>query len=271
MSVKLADVQELRLHGRHQEAYVAASQLLRSPQITLTAEALVRNELGLLLKAAGAYQQAREQYQRALHQLLAQPGAGDSDEAATLLHNLAGIRFVLGDPAGAARCARRGLEMRRRLSGPDDLAVLLDEGNLSPVLIALGDYDAAQQMLDRLLAEFTRRLGSTDAEVAVTLGNLGALAAHTQDWPKARDHLARAAAIKQLRFGADSPELISTLANLAVVMHRQGDRVAARRVLGRTRRIARLTLSASHPLRHHVERLRSAAPAAPEEPEGDGQ
>jgi tetratricopeptide (TPR) repeat protein len=251
----LDGIRALREAGRPDEARDAAVVLLNSARLGELDAVLVRNELGLALKATGAYRSARRQYEAALRITVTAIDPEDSDIAATLLHNLAGIRFVLGDLPGAARCARRGLAMRRRLFGADDLAVLLDEGNLAPILVALGEFDAAQAMLDRLLVEFTARLGETDLEVAVTLTNLGALAGHRGDWAAARHHLARATELKELRFGVDSPDLIGTLANLAVVTENDGDRARAAAVLARARRIARRALPPTHPLREHVERL----------------
>jgi tetratricopeptide (TPR) repeat protein len=217
-------VRRLRLSGDHGGARELALRLLRSEPDD-GAIALLRNELGLLLKATGHYRAARAQYERGLQRAWANSGdargaesegAGpvDRDEAATLLHNLAGIRFVLGDPAGAVRCGLRGLAMRRRLWGDDDLAALLDEGNIAPILAALGQLDTAEIMLYRLLREFTAR--HEEAEVAATLANLGAVAGYREDWVTAHDLLARAVTLKERHYGKDSPELEITRANLAV-------------------------------------------------------
>ena len=209
-------------------------------------DAWTHNERGLALKAAGEYRRARAEYERGMRMA----GPGDSDEAATLLHNLAGIRFVLEDPAGARRCGRRGLAMRRRVWGPDDLAVLLDEGNLAPILVRLHEYEAAGEMLHRLLERFTER--GEDAEVAVTLTNLGALAAHRYDWPTARRHLERAAELKERCFGPYGVELIPTLVNLGIAVENEGGEAYVH--FGRARDIANRGLPAGHPLRTRLER-----------------
>ena len=214
--MNLERVQRLRLRGDHEDARDLARRLLRDERDDGTI-ALLRNEIGLIHKATGRYREACNQYERGLRQLW-RNGPVDRDEAATLLHNLAGIRFVLGDPAGAVRCGLRGLAMRRRLWGDDDLAALLDEGNVAPILAALGLLDTAQIMLNRLLWEFRSR--REDAEVAATLANLGALAGYREDWFAAHELLQRAVAIKERCFGRHSPELELTRANLAVAASR---------------------------------------------------
>jgi tetratricopeptide (TPR) repeat protein len=214
--MNLERVQQLRLRGDHEEARDLAQRLLRGERAD-GAIALLRNEIGLIHKATGRYREARNQYERGLRQVWAN-GPVDRDEAATLLHNLAGIRFVLGDTAGAVRCGLRGLAMRRRLWGDDDLAALLDEGNVAPILAALGRIDTAEIMLKRLLWEFRSR--REDAEVAATLANLGALAGYREDWFTAHELLQRAVAIKERCYGRHSPELELTRANLAVAASR---------------------------------------------------
>jgi tetratricopeptide (TPR) repeat protein len=222
--MSLKRVQRLRLRGDHQKARELARNLLRGERDDGTI-ALLRNEIGLIDKAAGRYREARNQYERGVWQLWAH-GPVDRDEAATLLHNLAGIRFVLGDPAGAVRCGLRGLAMRRRLWGDDDLAALLDEGNVAPILAALGQLDTAQMMLNRLLWQFRSR--REDAEVAATLANLGALAGYREDWFAAHELLQRALAIKERCYGKNSPELELTRANLAVAATRIPPELARR-------------------------------------------
>lgn len=253
----LARLRALRMRGEYRPAQAVAGALLAGGW-GAPAEALVRNECGLIWKALGEYRRARGEYERAMRLVAGRAATEDRDDVATLLHNLAGIRFVLGDPAGAARCGRRGLAMRRRLWGPDDLAVLLDEGNLAPILVALGDHDGAQRLLDRLLVRFTALGAPAEFDLAVTLTNLGGLAARRGDWTQARDTLARAASVKERRSGPDSPELITTLANLAVAHDRLGAAETAGEVRARARRIARATLPPSHPLRRHVERSGSS-------------
>jgi tetratricopeptide (TPR) repeat protein len=214
--MNLERVQRLRLRGDHEAARDLARRLLRGERDDGTI-ALLRNEIGLIHKGHRRYREARNQYERGLWTLW-RSGPVDRDEAATLLHNLAGIRFVLGDPAGAVRCGLRGLAMRRRLWGDDDLAALLDEGNVAPILAALGRIDTAEIMLKRLLWEFRSR--REDAEVAATLANLGALAGYREDWFAAHELLQRAVAIKERCFGRHSPELELTRANLAVAASR---------------------------------------------------
>jgi len=222
--MSLERVQRLRLRGEHHKARELAQKVLRGERND-GAIALLRNEIGLVHKATGHYREARNQYERGLRQVWAD-GPVDRDEAATLLHNLAGIRFVLGDPAGAVRCGLRGLAMRRRLWGDDDLAALLDEGNVAPILAALGLLDTAQIMLNRLLWEFRSR--REDAEVAATLANLGALAGYREDWFAAHELLQRALAIKERCYGKHSPQLELTRANLAAAAARIPPELARR-------------------------------------------
>lgn len=259
MSASLADTlgkaNELREQGRYADAEAVLLPLIARVDHecgpTSVAAAHVSTVHGLLLKATGRYQQARARYQDALSILR---GSDLSDELATLYHNLAGIDFVLGDLTQALAWGRRGLELRRALAGPDDLSVLLDEGNLAPILIAAGHLDEAEELLIHVHAQFVVQLDADDYEIAVTLTNLGALAAHRGDLPAALERLTEAARIKGARLGAEHPELIRTLVNIAVVAESLGDVDRSRQAQRHALSIAEATLPADHELRLALER-----------------
>jgi tetratricopeptide (TPR) repeat protein len=246
---------------REAGAYAPAEEILRET-VSLAdqtcgpasiAAAETRNELGILLKAAGQYEPARARYLEALAIYGRHPGPAHAEAVATLYHNLAGIDLVRGEPAQAAEWARKGLALRRDLVGDDDLLVLLDEGNLAPILVVLGAYDEAETLLVRLHERLVAKLGPNDYEVAVALTNLGGLAAHRGQWSAAEAYLNQALRIKTDLIGADHPDLLRTLVNLSVVTEHLGQTDGAGQAHRRALGIARAHLSPEHPLRRTLE------------------
>ncbi|GAA2887974.1 hypothetical protein Acy02nite_81910 [Actinoplanes cyaneus] len=250
----LEKANELREQGRYADAEAVLLSLIarvdHECRPASVAAAQVSNAHGLLLKATGRYHEARARYREAFSIM---KFSGFSDELATLYHNLAGIDFVLGDLTQALAWGRRGLELRRTLAGPDDLAVLLDEGNLAPILIAAGGLDEAENLLSHVHAQLLVQRDRDDYEIAVTLTNLGALAAHRGDLPVALSSLTEAARIKSAELGPEHPELIRTLLNIAVVAEKLGELDHSRQAHAQALSIARATLPPDHQLRLTLE------------------
>lgn len=86
----------------------------------------------------GDYDTALDHYRAALPVFLAKRGEF-CEEVATLHHNLGGIMFVKGALDEAVRWARRGVELRRRVSGSDHINVVYDQAPLAPILIQMGE------------------------------------------------------------------------------------------------------------------------------------
>ena len=95
--------------------------------------ATVLNNLGVLYKELGRFDEAESVYQRAMALVLAARGEA-SREVATLYHNLGGLEYARRRYAKGEPHARRGLEIRERLLGPDHPDVAADAAALAAIL-----------------------------------------------------------------------------------------------------------------------------------------
>ncbi len=173
------------------------------------------NELGIVCKYTGRFDEGRALYERAL--TLVPP---DSVEAAAILHNLGGIEHARGRYAEAEVPARRAVEIRACALGADHVDVAADRAALAAIVDGLGRADEAAALLRDALLVFER--GREQHEVGVTLANLAAIAHKRGDHAEAERLHRRALAIKEATLGADHPELAITLANLATTLRAAG-------------------------------------------------
>ena len=110
--------------------------------------ARVCNDLAVLLKYTGNFDEAAELYDRSLEVTAARLG-NDHPEVATLLHNLGGVAHAAGRPADGEAPAREALHIRRHALGPDHPDTAADAAALAGILIALNRDDEATTLLTR--------------------------------------------------------------------------------------------------------------------------
>jgi hypothetical protein len=129
---------------------------------------------------------------------------------------LAGLQHASGHAHEGTSVARAGLALRRRLDGPDALAVIADEANLAALLIETDELDEAERLLRRALRVYIDRYGPRHYEVAVTWHNLAAITQRRATHPLlAVTQARRAVSIKHETLGSDHPDLAVSLALLA--------------------------------------------------------
>ncbi|HEY6422070.1 MAG TPA: tetratricopeptide repeat protein [Pseudonocardiaceae bacterium] len=200
------------------------------------------NELGVLGKYTGRFEQAETFYRRALHIYQDTTGV-DSDAVATIYHNLGGIahargRYRLGEPL-----ARRAVEIRTRLHGPDHPVVAADAAAWAALLVGCGRLDEAEVQLCRALPT----LRHEDYERAVTAHNLAALVHHRNDLHNAILGYTEALRLKERVLGANHPDLAITLVNLAGAFGRLDQLDAARSRYTRAVSILSPVVESDHP------------------------
>ena len=193
----------------------------RLPADDLTA-ARVRNDLGVVLKYTGGFDEAALLYEQARAAFVAALGPAHPD-VGMVLHNIGGLAHARGRPRDGESAARLAVSIRAAALGDEHPAVAADRAALAGILDAMGRHDEAAQLLQDAITVFERRLGSEHYEVGVTLGSLGAIAAQRGDLRTAERHLRRALAIKERALGASHPELVPTLGTLAWVSRRNGN------------------------------------------------
>ncbi|EEP74938.1 hypothetical protein MCAG_05265 [Micromonospora sp. ATCC 39149] len=129
----------LRRQGRYVEA---GHELSAAPSIAKAAAdqtdidfVSIWNELGVLGKFAGRFDEAETLYLRAYGALEATFGP-DAPQLAGVCHNLAGLAHSRGRPAEGEQHARRSLTLHRRVFPVDHPVVVADEAHLAALLQA---------------------------------------------------------------------------------------------------------------------------------------
>jgi tetratricopeptide (TPR) repeat protein len=204
------------------------------------------NNLGLLSKDLGRYDEAREHYLRA-QAILERRGGAHPDDIATLYHNLGGIEHARGDYAAAEVLARRGLVLRASLGRADDCLLAADQVALAAILDGLARHDEAERLYLEAVATFERSPDDHDLDTAVALSDLGAQDAERGRLQHATERITRALELKRCALGRRHPDTAVTLNNLAVVARRAGALEQAAALSAEAFGILEDTLPADHP------------------------
>lgn len=210
---------------RRQARYAEAEQLLvaalaaaaTAPEYAGAGAAHLHNELGVLGKYAGRYDEAAAHYARA-RALLESAYGPDDPRLAPVLHNLAGLAHSRGEYAVGEGYARRSLELHRRAYPPGHPTIVADEAHLAALLTGLGRLDEAEPLLRRALAYFLDRYGPDHYEVLVAQHNLAAVLAERGELAEAEAHYRRALDGKRRSLGETHPEVALTRDNLAALV-----------------------------------------------------
>ncbi|WP_327003742.1 tetratricopeptide repeat protein [Dactylosporangium sp. NBC_01737] len=243
----------LRRQGRYAEAervYLAACD---DAAATWTALEMVplHNELGVLYKFAGRFDDAQARYAIVRAVLEDAYGAGHPVLGA-VWHNLAGLAHSRGDLAEGEAYARRSLALHRAAFPPGHPAVVADEAHLAALLQARGNHAEAEPLLRRAIGYFTDLHGPDHVDVLTNLHNLAAVLAGSGDPAGAEELYRRALDGKRRTFGPDHPELALTLNNLAALTAGRGGHAAARAMAAEAHRILAPRVAADHPVLRSV-------------------
>jgi tetratricopeptide (TPR) repeat protein len=207
----------------------------------------VWNELGVLYKNMGRFDEAGQVYARALAIARNRPGARDDAVIATLYHNLGGLEHARGRYAAGEPLARRGLAIRERLLGPNHPDVAADLAALAPILDGLLKRQEAAEMLLRAIGILERAYGPDHYDIAVALNNLAALRYAEGNREESFRLYERSLAMKEKLLGPEHPDVATTLNNMAVLRKSEGDREEAGRLYGRALAIFEKSLGPDHP------------------------
>jgi tetratricopeptide (TPR) repeat protein len=238
----------LRARGLLREAEAAYSEVLRLVEARLPAGDLliaeILNGLGVVYKFLGRYGDAEPLYRRALAIVEA---AGQTDDEATLLHNLGGLAHARGDFAAGEPLARRSVELRESLLGADHPTVAADRANWGALLEGLGRLDEAERAYADALGVFEARLGPDSLEAASAWSALGAVQHSRGALDEAERSYRRARVIREARLGPEHFDLALTLHNLGMLLDDRGARAEALALLRRAHAMFQATLGPDHP------------------------
>jgi tetratricopeptide (TPR) repeat protein len=239
-----------RLQGNYAAAerdlHMALSHAAASFGEVSAEAAEARNNLGVLYKYCGRFDEGLRLYQAALDAIHATDGRA-SLAAATVYHNIGGILHARGDFAAAEEPARTAWEISRRLLGDDDWRAMLDAAAYAAVLDGLERYDESAAIYCAALAVFEKAFGTAHSEIATTLHNLAATLAMRGDRDAAERMYRRSLAMKEKLFGVDHPDVASTCNNLGHLMIDLGRPEAATPLLERAVAILETRVSPAHP------------------------
>jgi TonB family protein len=115
----------------------------------------------------------------------------------------------------ALKPARRALEIRERILGPDHALVTSALGNLASVYMSLGHFKEAEPLYQRLLPAYEKEHGAESQAVAQMSEVLAFLSYVKGDKGKAEDYYQRSLALREKLSGPSSLEAAQTLYNLA--------------------------------------------------------
>jgi tetratricopeptide (TPR) repeat protein len=239
-----------RMRGDLVRAEVSLKEALRivSTEFGEASEhaANARNNLAVLYKACGRFDEGLSLYQQALDSVVTLHGV-DCLASSVIYHNIGGILHAKGDFTAADPPARKAWEISRRLLGEDDPRTLFHAVAYAAILDGLQRYDESEATYRRALAIFEQIFGPEHYEVASNLHNLAAVLGARGDLDQAEKLYRRALAIKKKLLGEDSPDAALTLNNLGALLTRAGRREEASGLLQRAVTILQDRVAPDHP------------------------
>src|ERR1700722_13335448 len=180
-----------------------------------------RNNLAVLYKACGRFDEGLLLYQQALDSVVKLNGE-DCLASSVIYHNIGGMLHAKGDFTAAEPPGRRAWEISRRLLGEDAPQTLFDAVAYAAILDGLQRYDESEAIYRRALVIFEKTFGPEHYEVASNLHNLAAVVCSRGDLAQAEKLYRRALAVKEKLLGADSTDAALTLNNLGALLTRAG-------------------------------------------------
>jgi tetratricopeptide (TPR) repeat protein len=221
---------------------IVSTEFGEAPEHTANA----RNNLAVLYKSCGRFDEGLCLYQQALDSIVKLSGE-DCLASSVIYHNIGGILHSKGDFAAAELPGRKAWEISRRLLGEDDSRTLFDAAAYAAILDGLQRYDESEAIYRRTLPIFEKTFGPQHYEVAANLHNLAAVLGAGGDLRQAEQLYRRALAIKEKLLGADSTDAALTLNNLGALLNLAGRPEEAAGLLERAVTVLQGRVAPDHP------------------------
>jgi len=157
---------------------------------------------------------------------------GDPVLDAWLANNVGALRFEQGRFEEAYKEFKRGLDIKERLSGSDDVDVSLSQMNIGEILVKLGRYEEARVLIEKSL-ETLRKWGSAETIIgANALCNEGDALRNLRRFDEAEAAYKRSLAIQDAqKVDAANPSRRDVLYGLAAVAVAKGNSAPAISIL----------------------------------------
>jgi CHAT domain-containing protein len=176
--------------------------------------------------------------------------ATENDRALQDAHKLYGEVLKLqgaGKYDEAVALARRAVEIRERILGPDHPDVAAALNVLAVNFWIKGEYAQAEPIYQRILSVFERTLGPENPRIAITLNNLAAFYWEKGDYVKAEPLAQRALAIMERTLGPEHLSVAMVVNTLAIIYSSRGDYPKAGPLFERALEIWEKALGLEHP------------------------
>jgi eukaryotic-like serine/threonine-protein kinase len=174
---------------------------------------------GTVLQRQERWEDARRAHERALRGLIAVYGE-TSPRTAITLHNLAEVRGMLGDAAGAARVFEQVLAVQQRALGDAFPGESTVRNSLAWVYADLQRDADARREFERAITAADRQRGAGHSDSAWPMRGLAALALRAGDVAGARRWHEKALAVRRAFWKQDHWEVAQSVADLADVARR---------------------------------------------------
>jgi tetratricopeptide (TPR) repeat protein len=128
--------------------------------------------------------------------------------------------MIQGDLDGSDKLTQEGLELNRRLRGPESIQVAEDINNIATVYINRGDWKRAEEGLRESLAIYRKALGdkaNESEDFAAAINNLAMLLKFERKISEALPLYMESTSITRKIFGPTHPHLASSLNNLGML------------------------------------------------------
>lgn len=191
---------------------------------TLGKQSVILNNIGDLLQNFGRYKEAETYLQESL-QIKEELGVHDvatKSSYAKTTANLAGVKFKLGDYAGAEQLYKKALDLYHEIYGPKHQDVATQSNNLAIVLGRLNRLEEAEKFYLQALEIGKITYGPNHGIVGTTLGNLGLVYNKMGKFDKAEEYYREAMQIHILERGEESVQVSIDKSNLANLLKERG-------------------------------------------------
>jgi len=202
------------------------------------------------LRHAGAYEQAIPLAESDLAAAEAAPEAKSKPgrlEIAQALQILAELRYKNSEYATAESLCKRGLEIREKECGSEDLDVAASLNTLAALEKSMDKHEQSEKHYLRALAIREKALGPEHPDLAKSLNGLALLYVEMSELSKAEQYCQRGLDIRMKSLDPADPILAGSLATMGTVLRLKGEHAQAEELYLRGLDIREKALGPRHP------------------------
>jgi len=171
----------------------------------------------------------------------------DPEVQSQMMQVMASTYTNLGLFARAHELAKRALDARRSLLGPDDPKTLESMAQLAWILNREGQLADAEKLERQALAGERRILGPEDPLTIETMGNLSFMVMSLSRYDEGEKLAREALEAANRRLGSENPQTLSAMDNLGISLFSQGRYAEAEQEFRQALDIDRRVLGRDHP------------------------